>query len=594
MWIRLGSFDVVQQIATMRPYTDIWLISIIAKSAIFYSFKTHKGIWRYSSTKDLIRIIKACSLAVGITVFASFLWNRGELIPRSVFIIDWFLSVFFLGGGRFTWRLLTERKNNKSKDKIRTIVIGAGSAGEQLVREIGKDKNSNLKISCILDDAYENDKRTIHGVPIIYNTSRLAEIAIKYNSTNVFIAIPSATYREVRKIVDICLREKLDVKILPAVGDILNGKVQVSHLRPVMLDDLLCRKPIELDIDALGCMLTEKSIFISGAGGSIGSELCKQVLKYKPKCIILFERCEYFLYKIEMELEKQFLGANIVSILGDVQDHERVEQVINEYTPDIIFHAAAYKHVPMIEKNPVEAISNNVIGTKVLAQAAVAGRVDKFIMISTDKAVNPTNIMGASKRVAEMVCQNLQKLGKTKFITLRFGNVLGSAGSVIPKFVEQIKRGEDITVTHPDVTRYFMSIPEATQLVLQAGTIGSGGEIFILDMGMPVKIVDLANELIRLSGLIPGEDIKIKFTGLRPGEKLYEELLADEENTLPTQHKMVRVARARGIEPNFEHFLAELIKLTETGNEDDCFELFQKIVPEYKPFKPETVLVRAV
>ncbi len=556
----------------------IW-IAFALKVVFFKLMKLSGGIWRFSSMPDLILIMKAVTLATLFSAIAFFFYNRLDQFPRSVFLIDWFLCFFLLGGGRFSYRIWKEEKN-VTQNRIKTLIIGAGEAGEQLIREIHKDSHSLIQVVGLVDDNKGRHQRTIHGVEVLGSLSDLPEIIQDTEAVNAFIAIPTATAPEIRKIVEQCLQLELKVKTLPALRDLVDGKVHISNLRPVNVEDLLSREPVTLNLDQLGNMIKDKTILVSGAGGSIGSELCNQILKFTPKKIILFEICEYFIYQAENNLKDQFPNQEIICVVGDIRDESRVNETFSLHSPDIVFHAAAYKHVPMMESNPLEAVKTNIKGTLNLAQASIAHKVKKFVMISTDKAVNPTNIMGATKRVAEMICQSFQMKNITEFIVLRFGNVLGSAGSVIPRFLDQIKAGGPVTVTHPEITRYFMSIPEATQLVLQAGALGRGGEIYILDMGQPVKIIDLARDLILLAGFKPGEDIEIKITGLRPGEKLYEELLADTENTIATEHKLVRVAKARQSTANFHQQLNHAL----ANNNAQTIRLdIQQMVPEYEP-----------
>jgi len=578
--IRFSTLDYKEFV--IPTFWDLVIIAFIAKIICFTFFKLSGGIWRFSSIPDLRLILKAVSSAVLLCAIILFFWNRLEQFPRSVFLIDWFLCLFLLGGGRFSYRVWKEEAGlyANSHDRAKALVIGAGEAGEQLVRDIFRDSHSAIEVVGFLDDNKGRHNRTIHGIEVLGSISELKEIAEREGVRHALIAIPSATNKDIRKIVELCLEANLKVKTLPALKDLVDGKVQVTALRPVNLDDLLGRDPVTLDQQELGKMLSGKIVMVTGAGGSIGSELCNQILRYNPKQLIMFEMGEYNIYKTELDLIERFPEQKIIPIVGDIRDRNRLEEAFTKFHPEIVFHAAAYKHVPMMELNPLEAVKTNVIGTRNLAELSSKYQVTKFVMISTDKAVNPTNVMGASKRIAELICQNEQTKSRTSFVVLRFGNVLGSAGSVIPRFLEQIKNGGPVTVTHPEITRFFMSIPEATQLVLQAGTLGKGGEIFVLDMGKPVKVVDLANDLIRLAGFVPNEDIEIKFTGLRPGEKLYEEVLADSENTLPTSHAQVRVAKARSCPDQFEKMLTEL---TSEKSEEIVRQKIQTIVPEFKP-----------
>ncbi len=575
---------------SLTPYNfldktpSIWTkvsIVIFIQASIFILFGLYRGVWRFSSTHDLKQIIKA-SILTTITVFLTFhLTNNIQGFPRSSFFIYCCLLILSTGGGRFIYRIIKESKQSLHGDH--TLIIGAGNAGEQLIRDIKRCHHTKYKVLGFIDDNTRLKGRSIHGLRVIGQCSNLPEIAKRFSITKVFIAIPSATSADLRRIITICESvDNLQVKILPSVADIIDGNVNVSALREVKLDDLLGRDPIELDLNSIGKMLTDKTVLISGAGGSIGSELAEQVCKFKPNHLILLDISEYFLYEIDRQLKQKFSDISIIPIVADIRSTQRIRSLLKKYSPHIIYHAAAYKQVPLMETNHIEAYETNIMGTFNLAQEAISAKVERFVMVSTDKAVNPTSIMGATKRIAEMICQEMS-CSQTKFTNVRFGNVLGSNGSVIPLFEEQIKNGGPVTVTHKEITRYFMSIPEAAQLILQAGSMGYGGEIFILDMGEPIKIYDLAVKMIYLCGLKPFDDIDIKITGLRPGEKLYEELLADEENTLKTPHPSVRVACARNVPDK----LIKQIKQTQTKlyemDQKEIQIMLKEIVTEYTP-----------
>lgn len=559
------------------------LIVGITQFAIFYGLGLYKGLWRFSSTPDLVRIIRASIFAVVSSFGALFLYNRLNGIPRSAFFIDWTFLVLSLGGGRFAYRLWVDhfRFNGRSIAREDVLIVGAGSAGIQLLREIKGNSSLKYHVIGLIDDDKQVKGKTILNVPILGTTVEIQAIADRTFVKKVFIALPRVAGKKIRSIVKQTSKE-IDYKILPMIGDILDGKVHLSQLRSLNIEDLLGRAPISLDTKKISAMLNNKIIMITGAGGSIGSEICYQVAAFNPKMLIVFEQSEFNLYQLEKSLNTEFPNLVLVPVIGDVRNIKRVREVIGRYRPEVIFHAAAYKHVPIMESNSAECIATNVGGTKNVAEVSKEFGVDKFIMISTDKAVNPTNIMGATKRIAEMVCQYCwNKSQSTKFLAVRFGNVLGSSGSVIPLFKKQIENGGPITVTHKEIKRYFMSIPEASQLVLQAGALGNEGEVFLLDMGQPIRIVDLAKQMIRLSGYDPDVEIKIKFTGLRPGEKLFEELLMDDEKTLPTSHPKVRTVKATANFENFEKNLNELMSLD--GNQDpDVYKIFlKKLVPEY-------------
>jgi FlaA1/EpsC-like NDP-sugar epimerase len=467
-----------------------------------------------------------------------------------------------------------------AKSSQHTILIGAGNAGLQILKQV-QDKGSGLHIVCILDDNKDLHGTELLGVPVVGDTGELPRVSDEFDARKVVIAIPSANSEQIRKMVSLCIKHRLSFKTLPSGSDIVDDTVSLSQIREVNVEDLLRRAPVEISTDNISSMLTGSCVMVTGAGGSIGSELSLQILKFRPKKIVLFEVCEYFLYELEMKLNSKFPGMEIISVIGDVRDRERVEEVIKTHAPGVVFHAAAYKHVPMMEKNPYEAIKTNVLGSKNVFTAAAENGVSKVVLVSTDKAVNPTSVMGSSKRIAEMVAQSLSETyGDTQFIVVRFGNVLGSAGSVIPLFKRQINAGGPVTITHKEMTRYFMSIPEASQLVLEAGALGQGGELFILDMGAPVRIVDLATDLIKLSGLELDRDIEIVYSGLRPGEKLYEELLASEETTSPTGHEKVRSFHTRQVSPKL---LSEIASFTNARTRDKAsvLEFIKKLVPEF-------------
>ena len=460
-------------------------------------------------------------------------------------------------------------------------MLGASDAAVGLSKELARSRD--WRLVGFLDDNADKHGRILNGIKVLGALDSLPQWAERMKVKQAIVAMPSASHQVRKRAIEICNQASVKVLTVPSFDDLLSGRVAISQLRAVELDDLLGRDPVQLDAAGLHELFTNKTVLVTGAGGSIGSELCRQIIHFKPRTLVMFELSEFALYNMEQELAAKFDGLDIVCLIGDVRDAARLDQVFSEYKPAVVFHAAAYKHVPLMEQhNAWQAIRNNVLGTWSVATAAQRHGVDKFVLISTDKAVNPTNVMGASKRLAEMVCQGLQQPDGTRFIMVRFGNVLGSTGSVIPKFREQIAKGGPITVTHPDITRYFMSIPEAAQLVLQASLMGKGGEIFVLDMGDPVKIVDLANDLIRLSGLSK-DDIRIEFTGLRLGEKLYEELLADNEHTLSTPHIKLRIAQAREVDAAW---LANLLIWFSTHAAQDDAEVKRALtqwIPEYCP-----------
>jgi len=562
------------------------LLIAFSQSFSFYVCGLYKGIWRYSSTPDLLRLIKGISFSLFVSIMVAFFYNRLEVIPRSVFVIDWLLLIVALGGGRLGYRIIRDYFLQRQLDlnsAIRVLVVGAGAAGEQLFREIRKTPSLSMNVVGFIDDDLGMKKKLLHGVPVLGRIDNLQEIVATKKVNKVLIAIPSATGSEIGRIVKSCDDSSIEFKTLPHISDVLNGKISYSQLRDVGPEDLLGRTEIKLDTELIQEVITGSTVLISGAGGSIGSELCRQIAMFNPKEIILYELTELFLYKMEMEIKEEFPNLKYKVVIGDIRDVNKVERVFKECRPDIVFHAAAYKHVPMMEANPLESIHTNIFGTKILSEAASKYCVKRFVQISTDKAVNPTNVMGVTKRVAEMVIQDVQNRSEsTKFMTVRFGNVLGSSGSVIPLFKKQILKGGPITVTDPNVERFFMTIPEACQLVMQAGSIGQGKEVFVLDMGKLVKIKDLAKQMITLSGL-KEEDIEIKYTGLRPGEKLYEELTLDGEDIIETVHPLVRVVKAQPSPSSLSGHLDSLYSAINCGmNTSEVKDILRVVVPEYE------------
>jgi len=567
-------------------YLDIMLrtmpLVIGTQAVIFLAFGLYRGIWRYASLHDLRVILAAVGLAALAVPTLFVLLRVADPVPRSVFLLDPLLLLFFMGGSRLAYRAWKEGGLATTANVERTpiLILGGGDAASALIRELAA--RGKWRAVALLDDNDSRQGRQIHGVPVRGRLEQVKRVADELRVVHVVVAMPSEAHAVRRRAVELASQAGLKVMTVPSFDDIASGRVTVSQLREVELDDLLGRDPVSLDSERLSGLLNGRVVMVTGAGGSIGSELCRQIARFAPAHLVLFELSEYALYQIEQEFAARFPHIDIVCAVGDVRNGARVRQVLATYRPQVLFHAAAYKHVPLMEQvNAWEAIQNNVRGTWTLAAAAAAQGVEKFVLISTDKAVNPVNVMGASKRLAEMVCQALQHELATRFVMVRFGNVLGSAGSVIPKFRQQIAAGGPVTVTHPEITRYFMSIPEATQLVLQAGSMGEGGEIFVLDMGEPVRIVDLARDMIRLSGCTD-EEIRIEFTGLRRGEKLYEEVLADDEHTLATPHPKLRVARARDAS---RAWLDDLLKwLSESVQSDDeVRRALPQWVPEYRP-----------
>jgi FlaA1/EpsC-like NDP-sugar epimerase len=560
----------------------IWVVPLHV--SLFFMLGIHRAMWRFVSVKDLQAIILAAILATTLIGAGVFMFRIAE-VPRSVLILHPLLLIMAMGGARLAYRGWREYRiyGHVRIEGEPVLVLGAGDAAMMLLREL--KRGHQWCVAGLLDDAGRKRGRSLDGFPILGGVAEIANHARRLNVRHAIIAMPSASVAQRRHAAELATEAGLQVLTVPSLADILSGSISISQVRRVELEDLLGRDRVELDNQGLHRLLTGKVVMITGAGGSIGAELCRQIAKYSPQLLVLYEISEFALYAIEQE----FSGKSVRCIVGDVKDLARLEATFSTYRPDIVFHAAAYKHVPMMEnENAWEAVRNNVLGTLRVARAAANNGVSEFVFISTDKAVNPANVMGASKRLAELVCQALQPLHpETRLVMVRFGNVLGSSGSVIPKFREQIAHGGPVTVTHPDIIRYFMLIPEAAQLVLQAGLMANmeseGGKIFVLDMGEPVRIVDLARDMIRLSGL--GEnDIQIKFTGLRPGEKLYEELLADGETTLPTPHPKLRIAK-----PGSAPSIAWLLELESwlsvpVRTELEVKNELQRRIPEYQSF----------
>ncbi|MEQ1879926.1 MAG: nucleoside-diphosphate sugar epimerase/dehydratase [Burkholderiales bacterium] len=545
----------------------------------FWVFGLYRGLWRYASLHDLRLIVTAVGVAALAFPAIMTLVQPGFLVPRSVYVLHPMLLLLMMGGNRLLYRAWKERNVGKlgALNGKPVVILGAGDAAVSLLKDLVN--SSEWRVIGILDDDETKHRRQILGATVLGRIADLPSFAVRFGVEHAIIAMPSAAHEVRRRVVGVCQGAGLKMLTVPSFEDLMSGKVTISQIRKVELDDLLGRDPVTLDSAGLADLLEGKTIMVTGAGGSIGAELCRQIARYKPSRLVLYEMSEFALYQVEQEFHEAFRRVPMTYVIGDAKNPQRVAQVMEKYRPQVVFHAAAYKHVPLMEEaNAWEAVRNNVYGTYVVASEAVRHNVDRFILISTDKAVNPANVMGATKRLAEMVCQSLQGPQGTRFVMVRFGNVLGSAGSVVPKFREQIAAGGPVTVTHPEITRFFMSIPEAAQLVLQAGSMGRGGEMFVLDMGESVRIVDLARDMIRLSGLSEG-DIKIVFTGLRPGEKLFEEVLASGEHSLPTPHPKLRIARARTVEPKW---LEDLLQWMSQSPRED-----RQVRSELKAWVPE-------
>jgi len=572
----------------ISSYIDIryfYIISIVSLIVLNFS-NLYKTIWKYASISELLTIIKT-SLVLNI-LFLITIYFVNLAIPRSVILINFMTIIILMGGLRFTLRIIKEylirRNTSKTNKRVKALIVGAGDAGEIIVREMNKHHELDIEIIGLIDDDPAKQNLKIHDYPVLGTTKDIPKLIKKHDIYEVIIAIPSADGSTIRKIYELSNQKSVRVKIVPGIFEILNGDVDLKQIRDVKVNDLLKREPVDLKTEKITEYITEKTILVTGGSGSIGSELCRQIAQFNPKQLIILDINENSIYFIKLELEKKYPNLNFETIVGSIRDQDKLEQVFKHYQPDVVFHAAAHKHVPLMEDSPEEAVKNNILGTKKLVEKADKFMVKRFVFISTDKAVNPTNVMGASKRVAEMIIQHFNSKSKTKFMAVRFGNVLGSKGSVIPIFKKQIENGGPITVTHAEIKRYFMTIPEAAQLVIQAGTLGNGGEVFVLDMGKPVKIIDLAEDLIRLSGLKPYEDIDINIIGLRPGEKLYEELLVKNEKSIPTKHERIFINDLEIVESKKLINKVEMLKeAAAKGDRNQIITILVSLLNNYQP-----------
>ena len=581
-WFRynLQPFDV--SFETPKFYSALSIV-VVVQTICYYYFKIYRGLWRFSSTSDVARILRSV-ISTAVLVVPIYYWTSlWSVVPRSVVPLYSLILVTFLCGARLVrrsyWDKLQQSRHDNSSQRV--LIIGAGRAGEGLVRDL-KRTQSYLPVGLIDDNPAKKDLE-VHGIRVLGNIDTLEHSVAKYNVDLIFIAIPSASSVAMRHIVEKCGRCNIPFRTLPSLDAIVSGRVEVNALREVHIEDLLGRDKVELHWEKISAGLYGKRVLVTGGGGSIGSELCRQIMMLKPASLLILDNSEFNLYTIDLELKQRFPSIPVKLALVSVTDKLAVNDVMEEFRPEIVFHAAAFKHVPMLEQQVRVGVINNIIGTQIIAEASVVVGVEKFVLISTDKAVNPSNVMGATKRVAEIYCQNLNDRVSTQFITVRFGNVLGSVGSVVPLFKQQLKQGGPITVTHPDMQRYFMTISEASQLILQAMANGQGGEIFVLDMGAPVNITYLAEQIIRLSGKEPGRDIQIQYTGLRPGEKLFEELFHSSEQLIETAHEKLFKARFREIDWNqLRETMSLLNKACMSNSIDELRILIKNLVPEFK------------
>jgi len=587
LWIR---FDGMIDPYYFKQFGRFVYILLVIKIFVFIVFKLYRSLWEYASIDEMmnisIAVIAANTLSITYLVFVQ------SHFPRSVYILSAVFDLAFIGGVRFGYRALRRLKNKKiimtTSNSQKVIVVGAGDAGALIVKEFKNHIELNYSVVGIVDDDISKKGQRLNGVTILGSTECIGEYSKRYNVDEIIIAIPSANSDQTKKIVNLCKKTGVKVKILPGVYELIDGKVTVNQIREVKIEDLLGRDPIQLDANLIDCYLKGKKIMVTGAGGSIGSELCRQISRFNPAELHIVDIYENNVYDLQIELNNNYnaygLERNLKlnTIIASVRDKNRMRRIVRDVEPDVVFHAAAHKHVPLMESNPYEAVKNNIVGTFNMASICHELDIGKFVLISTDKAVNPTNVMGATKRFCEMIVQAHAQVSNTEFAAVRFGNVLGSNGSVIPLFKNQIENGGPVTVTHKDIIRYFMTIPEAAQLVLQAGAMASGGEIFVLDMGDPVKIYDLAHDLIRLSGFVPEEDIKVLITGLRPGEKLYEELLLKEEGIVSTFHKKVFIGKPLDIQ--YDDIVKKVAILNQTADLEDeelLLNELKRFVPSY-------------
>lgn len=583
-------FDGHLHIAVAQSYIPVYLSNAVTitliKVSIFYVFGLYKNLWRYASIEEMLQIVTTSFVAN--TGIVSYMFIMEQRLPRSIYILTFILDILLIGLIRFSFRALRLIKENgvyglgAKKDMKRVMIIGAGQAGSMVIKELKNHEHLNSKPVAIIDDDDLKQGARINGVPVLGDRHHIKRVAEAQKIDEIIIAIPSSSKKEIREIVEECSKTKCKLKIVPGIYELIDGQVSIKKIRDVDIEDLLGRDPVNLDMQEISKYLNNKVVLVTGGGGSIGSELCRQIASFGPRRLIVLDNYENNAYDVQNELRRRYPHLDLIVEIASIREKSRMQEVFARHLPQIVFHAAAHKHVPLMEYNPQEAIKNNIFGTKNVADCAHEYGVERFVMISTDKAVNPTNIMGATKRVAEMIIQSMDTTSDTEFVAVRFGNVLGSNGSVIPLFKRQIAEGGPVTVTHEEVTRYFMTIPEAVQLVMQAGAMAKGGEIFILDMGDPVKIIDLARNLIKLSGFEPDIDIPIEITGLRPGEKLFEELLMEEEGLTATKHNKIFIGKPFFTDMRLLQRELDILRELLLNNSGEVKEYIEKMVPTYK------------
>jgi len=566
----------------LHQMIDALPIMVISYIVMLLSMHLYTRIWRYAGMREMVAVLIATTLGAGLFYTGMYVFDKS--LPRSIYLISWILSTGVIGIGRMVLHYIAMQyggKQSTDADMVNTLIIGAGDAGATIAREIERYHKRSRKVIGFIDDDESKFNRLMGGVRILGNRHDIPSIVKENKVKEIIIAMPSVTRNEIRNIMEICSPLKCKVNTLPGMYQLLDDEVLVSHLHPVSIEDLLERDEVRLDMDIVEHYIRDKVVLVTGAGGSIGSEICRQIMRVGPKQLLLLGHGENSIYLINQELKNIYKDGPIIPIIADIRDKQQLDQIFTQYNPQVVFHAAAHKHVPLMEIQPMAAVLNNIYGTRNVADVAGRHGVERFVMISTDKAVNPTSVMGATKRVAEKVIISMNDTYDTKYITVRFGNVLGSRGSVIPLFKKQIEAGGPVTVTDPEMTRYFMTIPEASQLVLQAGAMGKGGEVFLLDMGEPVKIIDLARNMIRLSGLEPDKDIHIKITGLRPGEKKYEELLTSEEGTNRTNHTKIFEAPLDTVDRDW--LIDKIATFDSCETDMDVIGVLQDIIPTYTP-----------
>ena len=557
---------------------------VVAKLIGFQACRVFSGSWRHFGLRDLEDIVRGNLVGSMLFLVAMVFFVGLASFPRAVFLLDLLLCTGLMAGARVGVHMWRERRTRLGVHRVESLalIVGAGSAGVRLREEIDSRRRLKLGVVGFVDDDEEKVGLRVAGLPVLGRISDLPTLIAQHDVSEILLAMPAAPGAVIRRVVEHCVAAGIRHRVLPTLGELVEGRVMYTQMRDVKVDDLLQRDPVALDLPRVRALVRDRTVLVTGAAGSIGSELCRQVAAHQPRRLVLYDRHENGMFSLEIELRARFPEVDLVPVLGDILLRDQLASVFATEQPQLVFHAAAYKHVPLAERNVVEAVRNNVLGTRNVAEAAVTHGAEQFVLVSTDKAVRPTNVMGATKRLAEAVVQSLSGRG-CKLMAVRFGNVLGSSGSVVPIFREQIARGGPVTVTHPDVTRYFMTIPEAAQLILQAATGGAGGEIFLLEMGEPVRIVDLARHMIALSGFDPDEDVRIEFSGLRPGEKMHEELIADEEEVSPTGHDRIRVLRTASPIAPPAMWLSQFEKHVQSGEQRAAVKLLQRLCPGYTP-----------